>query len=978
MDDLTALLSQLSSQTSQSQPQQEEQSKQTDDPLSDLLAKAQQIQPQQASLPEPHPQLSSQGNTVENSLNDLLSSLTTPQPTPSAVPPELIQSFNSPVVQNSFQSQPSDQVSIHTESQNSQPDYSDIQSLLGSLQSSIANQPTMSTQSTQLKSHSPLMNLLNNQEASNKNSGEEQKSSISENPSINGQSSSTSTPSAGPMKRQSSLSLFLNKQKRNRTPSNRSTTQSQPTSEIGNKAEKLEILKMTEKQIPPYKQSPSMQINDKKTFDKSNTITNFICNMCPEGTIIEIPAGEYECTLHIRQSVHLKGIGGKVVFKKTQEAAPVITSACSMLILEGIDIIQETLDNAISVLEGCTQLINCTISVNKHSAIRLYGKSIAEAEGCHFSRGYNPTVFLDDNSTMYLKNTTVSDSEMAGVYVDNSATCYIDEGCKFNQMANIGVVIQNKGQCLINKAEFHQAKYAAIDCSTSFDTTMVTNCKFHNCAQGIVSDKASFITVKNCQFERCDYSSLHAQDKGRILSIGNTFKDALGNMIVLANSYGVIQSENDSLTGSCNSAYCAYQDGYIQCNKAQINNVVNTSALCYDQGSIRITNSKFTNTQQVGIRLTDFSRCYIENTELSNSNGSGISTNNSVSLYAKNVTITGMHQKAIDIADVKKGMVSISHCDIYKNDGGFLIQGECRNENCIISECNIHENLKTGLEVCGEKACPLITKCKIIGNLYAGADFTLQCQPLVRDCQFCGNKESGIQLEGGSPLIENCDISQSAQGFIASNGSKATLQNCQIHENSNRGGQLQNQDTCIEAQQCHFYKHLNGIDLLAVENGSINCTDCIFETSLKHHVNAMDGGYICLTNCDLSKSNNGEGIRALADGVIELIDSKVHDQSKLCVLISDRGIFKARNSIFTENANCGVYIEKGGSGEFVGCTVSSNGQYGFDVHGGMLTIKDCTVKDHYAYGIFLDKGSVFNETNTTHSNNRKANVYHFT
>ena len=1000
--DDSQLSSLLNSLSNSSQPPQTQASTNTRSSLEGLqnLVQSNQFNQQQAqptsSSPSPSQQLSQSQQQANSDLQAVLASLMNVSSQQSA--PQQNQSPLSGLLGQSHQQQAQQQSALSgllgQSSQPSQTQQSSLSSLLGqssqpsqTQQSSLSSLLGQSSQPTQQPTSS-LSSLLSTPpsaqapQQSQSNSLSSLLSGLSQPPAqstspLSSLLGSSSTGTGGLAAPDSSLSSLVSK------PSSAPTAGSEIKTNL---ALELKPLDLKEKEVFPYKKrSSNNQFTNHVTYDKSTSLSNFISNSQPF-TVIEIPGGEYELNISIKSPIHIKSANGQKVTLKGTGNSEVIQSASPYLILEGLDIDQQsTTWGALVISTGFTKILKCDIKSANYPPLSIQGSTATnddnayvEAEDCHFTGAEKSCIQMQRDSSLYVKNSVIEGSQMYGIWAQSGSQCYVDKGCVIRSNTIAGINVQKRCKLRIESGvelvDNKDSGVEIVDESVAVIEGVKVTGTGHLAA--IYSCFNSFVTIRNSQIENNQSIALRSESESTILSTDNKFSDCYSSCFFMCHVSSFIQSENDTISGSCSAAVVSIEKGYIECRNLSIKDLAGVGVVSYDHASIRMTNSKISNITQVAIQIRDWSKLYLEDVGISNSQQTGISLTHNAIAYIKHCQISRTNELGIQIANVNQGFVDIVDCESFENNkGGILIQDNVYEGRCNIKDCQFNKNGRLGVNANGNNTMPRFENCSFIGNAVVGAHVLNGAEITLINSIFKGEGQNGIVLNNAIAHVEKAEFSDfQTSAVTCSNAGNATITNCSIHDNCSFGCHVTDDNTHVKFVNCIFMNHNRSSTLHASNRAVIRCVDTKIQADLEPHAHIYNGAKVSMKNCDLTNSLKGVGVYVRDDGIFKCNNVCIHDEVSKAIDIGKKGVVIAVDSKFLNNANIGIMVEQYGSGTFTNCLFDSNGQTAISMNGGNVTLNNCTISNHEHQGICLTKSSNLVDNNTKFSKNGQNNI----
>ena len=388
---------------------------------------------------------------------------------------------------------------------------------------------------------------------------------------------------------------------------------------------------------------------------------------------------------------------------------------------------------------------------------------------------------------------------------------------------------------------------------------------------------------------------------------------------------------------------------------------------------MKVSDSIIDNTTTIGIQFRADATIELTNVTVINGQKGGAVIIENVKGFVKNCKFNQNAGIGLEVANLSDSLC-IEGCEFNNNSAGGLVA----HDKCEISLINSQtkRNGSIGLDASGEG-----NKIKIIGhsfeeNLQIGLHASSGSEIEVTKSRFANNGQIGLAAVKANPHLIECEITQNQQAGLAfSEASKALIENCQIHDNQNFGMQVHMPDTYVKMINTKVSNHLNSLAVIVLNDAKVRCIGCSFETTLQPHFEIRQGGKVSLKECEIMNSSKGIGVQVHDDGILKLDKTQIHNESKIGIMLGEKGKVQAKKSKIYDCGTCGVYTQPASIGEFEECEFYRNGQTAFQISGEVI-LKSCVVSEHSAYGVLVNDGGIFKEENSQFSNNGQENIHH--
>ena len=679
----------------------------------------------------------------------------------------------------------------------------------------------------------------------------------------------------------------------------------------------------------------------------------------PNSSKLVIPEGIYNEYLKTKKDIYLKA-NGKVQIIGLESTSPLI-------ILDGIDVYQKhEYNGGIDINQGNVEIKDCNILTNV-IGIELLNNAHANIENTTIKSKNNPCILACKNSYLSLVKTTLKESKMLGILAIDNSIIKINSSTIINNEQG-GILVGRKASLEIKNSNISDngrgIEIITVKPVKIFNTTFKTYMK----EPAIYSVGHNIVEIKSCNFINCYESSIQAKNASTIISEDNTFQNSGESISIIMTRTASINSKNDKIIGKSLIGMGMIEggQGFIENINIEVNGI---GLYAGGEGSlISCNNSSITNTQDFSVQICDNSRAELENLTIKNCNKSGIIIKTNAKGKLTNVSVHESNGCGCEISNSK--LVEIAKSEFNNNKAVGLLIDE--NVKAIISQCKFIQNEKSGIEISGNLTDIIIQDSDFIEQNDLGVLISDDANVSIQGGMIMKNNGGGIMCDGAKLNLFAVEINYNENiGLFAQCGSQINGNKINFIGNKQIGCQVSSKNTLVQFNNTLFKDTQRSCSIISFDEGSIICTECLFVNSKLSHVESRSGGAIALKKCDLSRALSGIGCQVHQNGFLHLIETYIHDESKIGISVSSGGYLDLISSTLTNcNGIAIAFLEKSRS-MVQNSLINGKDEIGFEIDGGSVNISNTRFKDHKKAGIFVKKGSNVVLNNIFYENNGK-------
>ena len=725
--------------------------------------------------------------------------------------------------------------------------------------------------------------------------------------------------------------------------------------------------------FPPYTKQSNFEPTLIMNYDTSQgNLRDFILR-APAGATVLISPGIYNCEIQVVNPIHLKANGA--VTLKGVGTGPVVKISSSFCFLEGLVIeqLETKIGPAVSVTEGFARILKCNINSPVLSAVAIEGKqTLVEIEACMLHKSRNPIVMVSDNAQLVVYQTKIKRGQSHGIYCSGHTVTYIHDSIVSKNKAS-GVYLVDSASLKMERTGIKSNENCGVEILSNGIVSLIKCFVTKNKnGPGVATSNRCAMSAIESNFVSNDSAAIKASGGSLIYLNKNIFHEAEKNSLIYVCEGARVRSEYDTYQGKCLAAIAVFNQGHFESSNINVQSITGAGSLCYDQGILVLNDSTFKQVSTVAIQVRNFGRLEMSNSKVTECIGNyGISFTSGSTGFLNHCEIFKNNQVGMEIQGVSD--LTIFDCEFYDNrNSGLCVRDTV---DCTIANSKFYGNYHVGLEILGLSSKPKVLNCTINKN-NNGVHISNNADVLVKGCKITGNPQIGFGIKNSHAVVSKSEIYENGQAAISlSDSAKAKFSECFIRDNYNIGCQATGKDTHIKLENCAFSNHIKGVSLFAIQSATIRCVKCNFESSLQAHAEIRDNAKLSVKACAFSGSGTGVGIQVHHDGFVKMNDSVVRDETKMAVMVGEKGKFTGKSSNFQNCGTCGFYISPYAEVALNRCAIINNGTSGIQMTGGELSINECTIRDHKSNGIYVAKGAVLKESNTSFHNNGSINIY---
>jgi hypothetical protein len=396
------------------------------------------------------------------------------------------------------------------------------------------------------------------------------------------------------------------------------------------------------------------------------------------------------------------------------------------------------------------------------------------------------------------------------------------------------------------------------------------------------------------------------------------------------------------------------------------------AAMLFEAGVIVMSDSTIQRVARFGFQATRSSVLQLTNVTITQM-GCGI-LGNQIRGFARGCTFSNSSNTGAEMTDVSE--FEFEDCTFSGNETAGISYRESSAVRAI--NCRFDGNRRTGVDINGRECKPIFANCQFRDNGVIGANVVGGSAPKFVGGLVARSAKVGISVAEATFEADALEIAENRQaGLSISEGSKATFTRCLIRNHPTFSLQVHNDGATATFEGTHFTE-CGSVHLFVVQEGAVVCKGCKLDSSNSPHCEVREGGHITLDGCDVSRTVKGIGLQVREGGKLTLLNTKIHNEQKFGVMVGDGGFVEATSCTFIDCAVGALYVQGTGTVVVTTSRLENNGNYGLQVEGGTVTLNQCLVKNHRAYGVVLRPGAQFVDNETRYESNGQKDVFHAT
>jgi hypothetical protein len=727
-------------------------------------------------------------------------------------------------------------------------------------------------------------------------------------------------------------------------------------------------------EIDPFPDNGPFNPEAAVRFDASTCTLQQLLDSCAPYTVVYIPPGEYSEELVLRAPVYLKGEEmGQCVIRGLGANDTVLCQADPI----GIDALviaqaESHRGSAISVTAGFTRLLNCTVSAPALSAVAVSGSAICDIQNCEFTQSHNAALYASETAMVRVEASVIHGSKTYGVGVHGNSTVYLNASHVFAN-GGAGICVISNGNLHLTNSQVYENSVSGIEV-TSRGHVHIESCTIRDHPNGIslLVKGNSGVYVTSSLLASCGQGTVKLDEGAVIQSVGNEYKDAGDNAMLLCTQGSVAYSENDVFSGSGKSALAVANSGRVEMKGGTIQDMEVMAAMLYDAGVVVMSDSTIQRVARFGFQATRLSVVELTNVTMTQV-ACGL-LGNQIRGFARGCTFSNSSNIGAEMTDVSE--FEFEDCTFSGNETVGISYRESSAVRAI--NCRFDGNLRAGVDINGRECRPLFANCQFRDNGVVGANVIGGSSPKFVGGLVARSGKVGISVAEAAVEADALEVAENKQaGLSISDGSTATFTRCLIRNNPTFSVQIHTNRATATFEGTHFTE-CGSVHLFAIEGGSVLCRGCKLDGSNSPHCEVREEGHVTVDGCDVSRTLKGIRLQVREGGKLRLLNTKVHHEQKFGVMVGDGGQMEATNTTVVDCAVGGIYIQGTGTVVVTTSRLENNGNYALQAEGGTITLDRCLVKNHRAYGVVLRSGAQLVDNGTRYEANGQKDVFHAT
>lgn len=692
------------------------------------------------------------------------------------------------------------------------------------------------------------------------------------------------------------------------------------------------------------------------------------------GTVIEIPAGEYNEELTIIKSVALRGIGQVTI--KGEGKTDTICTSNQFVVLENLRLVQiETRGGgALTVQSGYIKATNCVFESVTISAAQIVGDSYGEFNNCTFLNSYNPCIMLSDKVQGYCSGCEFRGSRTFGALANDNSYLTL-ENCRSTKNGGSGVSANGNGNVFIQGGTFYDNESSGVEVTSKGSITIqqATICDHENGTGVLVQGADVKVILVESNIKNNQLAGIKVSDGAKLISKSNKYSNAQQNVIAYAHMKGWITLDNDEFSGECIAAVATSDAGRIDAKNLDIHDLTNAAVLCYDGGECNIDGATINNCEHTALQFRDNADFYVKNVNINGIRDLAAAILNDSKGKMKDCRIVNGQTVGLELTNVKD--VKIKRCTFSNNQVcGASIHDDV---TCKFDECTFEQNGQFGVDTSSNDVKAEFKHCKFAESPEAIINITNGAQSEFENCTISNGPKIGLNIINSSPTFKGCEITRIGVAAIScSGGATPTFDNCNIHDNENFAAQIHQSQTHAKFIETFILNHPKSVAIIALNNAVAEFIRTKFENSFQPHCEIREGATVSLLGCDVGPTDNGTGIQVHSEGILQVDSSRVHELSKIGILVGDKGFAEIKNSAIEHCGTTGILVASGGRMNVSKTILDGNGQLAMQFLPNVdATVTECVIQNHSMFGFVMARGANVEYSDNQFTNNGQKDIY---
>ncbi|OHT03722.1 hypothetical protein TRFO_06552 [Tritrichomonas foetus] len=712
-----------------------------------------------------------------------------------------------------------------------------------------------------------------------------------------------------------------------------------------------------------FSENLDFEVLDTLVFDLSQhqSLQDLINEAKPKTKII-IPQGSYDEFLIIpEKELYILG-NGDVTFNGFE-------SQSKLLIIESVNFQQSSTGRGgVSIISGSTKLLKSTVSAVKQTAVFCTSNSRGDFSNCVLHAINHPCVFSNKDSSVRCIDCIIERSLFLGVLAAEKSQIQL-VSCTVTNNQQGGILVSGSASINVEKSKISSNEKKGIEV-VSQGIIYIKDTTFENYRSG----QAFFITggtqatIKGCTFSNCKSTCIQASNAASIISHRNTYKDSITSLMIMLTNTAAFNSKHDEITGTTQAGIACINGGQAFIKKMRAHDLSGTALYASGDFSLMCCeNSTIESVEDISVQIGEGGRAEFIDVTISNSADPGFVLIDDATGAFDGVKVTNGKDSAGTIKNVTN--FNFKNCTFTNNAVFGLLLNV--NSTPTFEQCSVINNGQVGLEI--NSSNPTLTNCTISKHTDIGLSLNDGSVPTIIGGSVTENEQGGIVCNGASPTIKNVFIGNNGNAGISGfAGSQPVLDHCTIKGNQIVGCQVTTPKTIIRFNNTSFEDHTRSCAIVAIDEGSAICTQCVFRNSKISHLEIRKGAAVALSQCDLTGAMSGIGVQVHNNGYFHMIQSIIHEETRTGLLIGGAGHAEIISSTFLKCNDLAVSTLEEST------TVIQNslfdggeiGNCGLQICAGTVTISN-TVFKNLQQGIVKANPAILNHNQVSFENNSK-------
>jgi hypothetical protein len=694
------------------------------------------------------------------------------------------------------------------------------------------------------------------------------------------------------------------------------------------------------------------------TFDPNVSLQDNIDNAA-EGSLLVIPAKDYEESIKVHKNLYLKADGEVIVSSDKHGDSVEVTSEGStttVAYFEGIVFTQaESQSASAGALKAAEAIFkNCTFHANFRSAVTLRAESKAYFIGC--------SVTSDQESAASVQNAafiaeqckfTATNTQKAAIDVIGDDSIARMSECSIENKDSIGFIVRGAPQYLIENAVVDYP----LKLSSLTTRGVLRNCTFSSVP--LVVERGGRPYICGCTFSNV---GLECDGLSGVRIVDTKFLDAVKQPSLLVHAQSTVEANRCNFSGAnVAAAVVVCERGKIKLADCAFSRLAGSAVFATGPDvKLEVEHTGFARIGNSAIVTEGGAELVVANSFVSTVRGTGLLVAGGGKVEIERSKFAKCQAAGAEIRQGDKDGVQLEasiKSSIFEDNGysGLLaIDG-----TLTVEDSDFAGNSLSGVERRGGTST--ITKSYGQNNGHNGFLFFDEAKAEITGGGVGANNAVGLAAYGKAVVtVKELELVENGAGVLAAGGSSVTIEESTVKQHLDIGIRVHGEGTKLALKGGEVSG--NGVGLQAGESASVAIEGGTYEKN-GIQIQATLGARLAVKGATFTESINGIGVFVTngADGSFD--ECKFLHEGRAGLATAEDASVLLSNSEIIDCLICGLFLTGKANGKINDNKVLNNGSCGIQIMGGNAEVNGNTIEGHTTFGIYVASGATFQDGN---------------